>query len=230
MYTHRSLRLFAIMLQDAVRGSSKLLKMFVIIGAILGGFCGINLRSNLLSEHFSQFDSPLIKRAEIPHKALSHRSMLKNTQNLSRLERIQMSIKQQQRTRSVASKHLMRHQKLNLLLTEFLRLFQLFAHFIRSLTNGQRIALSKEITHQLVVIALDELLQFLVVCVQLIRRQLRSGKADKIHRNHSTLMDQLEKRVLCVGARFTKVDLAAAAMLQCRIPVQIDAFAVRLHI
>ena len=170
----------------------------------------MHLLTHRRSEHLSQLDAPLIEGADAPDESLHSRSVLIDRKQLPAGVRVQLL--EQQRGRWTVSR-------------EELVLLQILGNALRRqvlvvLSVSERVGLSEEVGHELVVIA-----HRLALAEQ---RVLARAETDEVAGNHASLVNQLVEAVLAVGSWLAEIHLADVE--RHRRSVHRHSLAVRFHV
>src|SRR5437867_9649437 len=170
----------------------------------LGLRLALNLWNDALGQYLAEFNTPLVKRINVPDNALGEDRVLIKGNKLA--EGLRRELFSQNRVRwPVTFEDSVRDEPIG-------RAFSL--HFAGRLAEGQRLGLSEDIGQEHVVMATERMEWF--------------RECDEVARDQAgTLMDQLIERMLPVCPRLTPVDRTGLA---CDlVSVDRDMFAVALH-
>src|SRR5215510_1098838 len=167
-------------------------------------FRALKFWDNLLRQHLTKLDAPLVERINAPDGALGEDGVLVERHKLA--ERCWRELFGEDGIRrTVTLEHPVRHQPIRCALG---------LDFLGRLAKGQCLGLREDVRQE-----------YVVVPTQWIERL---AKGDKITRDEAgALMDQLVEGVLAIGARLTPVD--GASLVVDRAAIECDVFAIALH-
>src|SRR5262249_53528066 len=165
---------------------------------------GLKLRDDALSQHLAEFDSPLVKRINVPDDALSEDGVFVKGNEFAESLRCE-SLGQNRVRWPVAFEDSMRHEPIR-------RAF--FLHLLGRLTEGKRLRLREHVCQEHVVMRANRIERF--------------GESDEIAWDESrSLVNQLVERMLPIRSRLAPID---GAGLVCHFgSVERNVLAVALH-
>src|SRR5208337_4804670 len=153
-----------------------------------GFFLAAEFRDDAQGQHFAELDAPLIERVDVPDRALGEHIVLVESDELAERSRGQ-PLQEDRVGRPVSFKGTVRHEPAG-------RAFG--ADLLRCLAKGQRFALRENVGQQHVML--------------LPQRIQRLAEGDEVAGDEArSLVDQLIKRMLAVGAGLAPVNRARIA-------------------
>src|SRR2546427_1823015 len=170
----------------------------------LGLFLVLKLRNDALGQHLAEFDTPLVKRINVPNRALGENGVLvKRNEFAQGFRREPLS---QNRVRwPITFEDSVGHEPIR-------RAFSLY--FVGRLAESQRLGLSEHIGQEHVMMAAERMEWF--------------RESDEVARDQpGTLMYQLIERVLPIRSRLSPID--GTSFASDRGSIQRDMLAVALH-
>src|SRR5437667_7060346 len=169
------------------------------------GLClALKFRNDALRQYLAEFDTPLVKRINVPDRALGEDGVLVKSHEFA--QGFRREPLGQNRVRwPITFEDSVRHEPIR-------RAFGL--HFVGRLAESQRLGLSEHIGQEHVVMATERMEWF--------------RESDEVARDQpGTLMYQLIERVLPIRSRLSPID--GTSFASDRGPIQRDMLAVALH-